>query len=157
MNERIVTLLRSSTGDNGTYGLFSTPGFQCYSAELPWRDNRRKVSCIPEGDYPVRIVQSPRFGRIYGLFNVPGRSSVLIHSGNFSGDISLGYASHVEGCILLGRQLGKLQRKDGKLQSAILVSLPTVRSFMEFMGGEPFTLSVRSTYNQPSEQGVTQP
>lgn len=143
---RRVQLIRSSRGDSGTYGLLGTPGFRCFTGELPPRDNQRGLSCIPEGEYDVRIVKSPHFGRIYGLFGVPGRTHVLMHSGNFSGDVQKGYQSHVEGCILLGSKLGRLQNKFGQLQSAVLISLPTVTSFMRHMGGDPFILAVSNTY-----------
>lgn len=116
-------------------------GFVCYTAELPWRDNARKRSCIPPGEYPCAIVKSPRFGRVYGLQGVPGRSHVLIHRGNFAGDVSRGFVSHVEGCILLGRKIGRLATPGG-LQNAVLASAPAVSAFIDHMGGEPFTLVI---------------
>lgn len=144
---RVLIGLHKATGDQGTFGALYTNGFSCKTAELPWRENRTKISHIPvDIDYEVRIVKSPRFGKVYGLFGVPGRSHVLIHSGNFSGDVALGYQSHVEGCILLGKYHGQIKNKQGAFQNAVLVSLPTVREFMRFMNDEPFRLRMENHY-----------
>lgn len=69
--------------------------FQAASLELPWNGNLRKVSCIPAGSYLVSKITSPKFGEgTFAVKNVPGRSNILIHQGN--------YTSQIEGCILLG-------------------------------------------------------
>ena len=36
----------------------------CHTMELPWRDNERRLSCIPTGVYNVVKHQSPKFGHI---------------------------------------------------------------------------------------------
>jgi hypothetical protein len=62
--------------------------------ELPWRDNNKNISCIPDGDYNVYLAKSEKFNReVYLLANVPGRSGILIHDGANKSD--------TEGCILL--------------------------------------------------------
>lgn len=69
--------------------------FQAASLELPWNANMRSVSCIPTGSYSVTKVNSPKFGTgTFIINNVPNRSSILIHPGNFT--------RQIEGCILLG-------------------------------------------------------
>jgi hypothetical protein len=134
-----ITLLRLSSNDQGTRGVLILPdGVFCNTFELPWRDNKPKVSCIPCGAYPVIEVQSPRFGKIYGVEKVPRRSVIRIHSGNLAGDTLKGLKSHVEGCILLGKRWGNI---NGQL--AIMNSRPTLRLFMEKMDMEPFTLSIQ--------------
>lgn len=133
---RDATLIRIASSDQGKKGVLYAKGFTCKTLELPWRDNRKGRSCIPSGKYKCRIRRS-RLGIVYGLIGVPGRAGVLIHSGNLAGDVELGYKSHVEGCILLGKYFGKI---DG--QAAILVSKPTVREFMQHMNNEPFILEV---------------
>ncbi len=62
--------------------------------ELSWKNNERQVSCIPVGSYVVREKFSFSFGYCFELLSVPGRSAILIHSGNFN--------SHTKGCILIG-------------------------------------------------------
>lgn len=134
---KTVRLQRLSESAAGTQGMLQTEGFSCKTLELPWRNNIRQKSCIPEGSYRCQITQSPRFGRIYGLFGTAPRANILIHSGNYAGDVDKGLKSHVQGCILLGKYFGTM---DG--QRAILLSRPTVRAFMDHMKGEPFTLVV---------------
>ena len=51
--------------------------------ELPWKDNKRRVSCIPEGVYEAIIHDSPKFGRCVWIQNVPDRSEILIHAANY--------------------------------------------------------------------------
>ena len=73
--------------------------YTCKTLELPWKNNRRGVSCIPENSYWVRkgrAEESP--SRNYDHFHVedvPNRSWILWHSGN--------YHFHIEGCILCGQ------------------------------------------------------
>lgn len=127
-----------SHSDAGTRGVLIMPeGVLCNTLELPWRDNRPSRSCIPCGEYDVALYRSPRHGRIYQVQNVPGRTYILIHSGNLAGDVDKGLKSHVEGCILLGRYFGIL-----KGQKALLCSRPAVADFMERLAGQPFRLIV---------------
>lgn len=132
-----VWLFRTSTSNQGTEGILATDGFFCKTLELPWRDNKRSISCIPAGEYIVKIRKSPKYGSIYWITNVEGRTWILIHSGNFAGDISKGFKTHVNGCILLGKKHGFL----GK-QRAILSSRITIRKFMNFMKNETFKLTI---------------
>ena len=67
------------------------------SLELPWLDNQRRVSCIPTGTYKARKHNSPKFGKSLWLQDVPNRSEILVHKGNYHFDIL--------GCILIGRFL----------------------------------------------------
>ncbi len=62
--------------------------------EEPWRNNERKISCIPEGVYTCVPHHGMKFNRVWHLQDVPGRTAILIHSGNSTADI--------EGCILVG-------------------------------------------------------
>lgn len=71
--------------------------YDCKTLELPWRDNQRRISCIPSGTYKAVKHHSPRFGRSFWVKDVPGRSEILIHSGN--------YNHHTLGCPLVGQTL----------------------------------------------------
>ena len=95
----IARLLRSPTTDQGTFGRLQFGGRSLFTTELPWRNNRQQRSCIPAGVYQVALVNSPRFGRVYGVANVPGRSHVLIHAANLGGDIDMGWQTQLQGCI----------------------------------------------------------
>lgn len=137
-----VTLVRTSTSEIGTPGILVCKGFTCHTLELPWNNNIKSFSCIPEGTYRAKFTYSPRFKRkTYELMNVPNRGSIRIHSGNFAGSIKQGYQSHVEGCILLGRKLYANGGKN-KNQWMIGTSKPTVMEFEQFMNKEPFELKV---------------
>jgi len=72
--------------------------FQCYTLELPDLDNECKVSCIPEKTYTVDKITSPKFGMCFYLNDVPGRTAILIHKGNFAA----GNSVDTLGCILPG-------------------------------------------------------
>ena len=54
----------------------------CSSIELPWIDNRKLVSCIPEGKYELIIRFSHRFQWHLQLKDVKERGLVLIHPAN---------------------------------------------------------------------------
>jgi hypothetical protein len=117
------------------------PGFSCYTLELPWRENQRNISCIPKGEYNVKIRISPKYGKVYHVKEVPNRTFILIHSGNWAGDVSKGYRSHVNGCLLLGKSRGKLAG-----QLAVLNSRLTVKRFMRYMNYQPFTLKINDGF-----------
>lgn len=134
---KTVVLQRLGETAAGTQGILQTEGFSCKTLELPWHDNLRQKSCIPPGSYRCHLTSSPKFGQAYILTGTEPRSNVLIHSGNFAGDVDAGLKSHVQGCILLGKYFGSIEG-----QQAILLSRPTVRAFMAHMGGEQFTLII---------------
>src|SRR5690606_37342915 len=54
----------------------------CYTIELPWRDNKPRVSCIPEGKYELRKRYSRRFGWHIEVMGVKDRNYILIHTAN---------------------------------------------------------------------------
>mgnify|MGYP003403097135 CR=1 FL=1 len=64
--------------------------------ELPWKNNQKKISCIPVGTYRVKRRYTSKLGNHFWLQNVPNRDYVLIHKGN--------YNFQIEGCILPGKE-----------------------------------------------------
>jgi hypothetical protein len=54
----------------------------CYTIELPWLENQKRISCIPEGEYILQKRFSPKFKWHLHLMNVPGRDLILIHPAN---------------------------------------------------------------------------
>ena len=71
------------------YGQMGTNGYLihdkevvCKTIELPWRQNKPSVSCIPEGEYKVRQRRSARFERHLEILDVPNRSFILFHPAN---------------------------------------------------------------------------
>lgn len=130
-------LLRTDRNDQGTFGIFNTNDFKCHSVELPWRDNTKRISCIPVGEYKCELILTNRYGYAYWVRDVPGRSEVLIHGGNWAGDTTRGWRTHSAGCILLGTHRGVAQD-----QKCVVISQPALRSVRQVMNNEPFLLTV---------------
>lgn len=139
-----VRLVRGPSTDQGTFGRLMFGGQVVHTVELPWRDNTRQRSCIPPGVYQCALVQSPKFGRVYGVKSVPGRSHVLIHAANLGGDVDLGWATQLHGCIAPAERLGAIRIPSGLMQRAGLVSRPALRRLMAWAGGDPFTLEIET-------------
>lgn len=137
---RQVRLIRSESDDSGTFGVISTDsGFQCYTAELPWRGNKQGESCILPGTYLVQYcpAEFPKHPNVYTLRKVKNRTAILIHKGNFAGDVHKGLKSDVEGCILLGRAIGEIGG-----QKALLSSRDAIEGFCAEMENKDFLLHV---------------
>ena len=77
-----------------TLGVLSLGTFQCFTLELPDLGNQPDISCIPAGKYEYYFRNSPKNGPVLELRDVPNRTYVQIHKGNFTRDI--------HGCILVG-------------------------------------------------------
>lgn len=80
----------------------------CKGLEPAWRDNKKKISCIPEGTYwVVKELTSPHHEYPhFRVLNVPGRDGILWHLGNYFKD--------TEACYLPGDSFGD-RNKDGVL------------------------------------------
>lgn len=135
-----LILERMETSEQGTFGKISVGGVSFFTGELPWRENKNDLSCIPEGAYLCKWTLSPRFKRFtYELVKVPKRIAIRAHSANFCGAKDKGYKFQLNGCIALGEKLGFM---DG--QKALLLSAPAVRRFEKIMNKEPFMLEIRN-------------
>ncbi len=55
---------------------------QLWTVERPWLNNRRYLSCIPEGDYPLRTFSGTRWAATIEVADVPHRSAILFHPAN---------------------------------------------------------------------------
>ena len=97
---KTYTLKRYSYTDNGTFGvLLDGKRPLVLTLEEPWLENKRNVSCIPEGRYKCVPHNGFKYKDTWKLLDVPGRSAILIHVGNTILD--------TEGCILVGRGLNE--------------------------------------------------
>lgn len=80
--------------------------FKCRTLELAWLDNQSNVSCIPEGFYDVVPRTSPKYGSHLHISEVPNRSLILIHYGNYAGSMNPNTGrSDIRGCVLVGEKL----------------------------------------------------
>lgn len=134
---RELTLVRVDFSSQGSFGFMIVGSVCFYTGELPWRNNSVGLSCIPKGSYTCEWTRSPRFGWVYGVLSVPGRSAVLIHAMNFLGDIKRGLKADSRGCIGLGFGLGVMQG-----QRAILNSRLAMQVFHREMVKQPFKLTI---------------
>jgi hypothetical protein len=96
--------------------------FECKTLELGWHDNVQKKSCILSGTYTVLRHTSPKFGNTFHVTNVPGRSEILIHHGNYQQDTT--------GCILVGQDFADID-KNGTVD--ITYSKHTMNKLLEVM------------------------
>ena len=94
----------------------------CVTLELPWRDNQRNISCIPDGVYDAVKYVSPTYGLTIKIINVPGRSDILLHYGN--------YKRNTQGCILIARSYGDSTEQD---EGMICNSKVVYRQFQEII------------------------
>lgn len=134
-----LILKREPSKAYGTFGVITLPdGKQFDTLELPDKDNQKQISSIPKGTYQCKIVNSPKFGRVYGVLSVPNRSNILIHAGNYGGDVSKGYRSDIQGCILLGKARSQLNN-----QPVVTNSKVALKEFMTALDGKSFDLEIR--------------
>ena len=54
----------------------------CNTIELPWLQNQRHISCIPEGRYELVKQFAPKYGLHLLVLDVKGRDGILIHPAN---------------------------------------------------------------------------
>lgn len=136
-----VNLVRLISSDEGTFGSLILGDLRLATAELPWEGNTKGESCIPLGRYVCVWHNSPKFGNCYHVTDVPGRSHVLIHAGNFAGN-EPAWQSDVEGCILLGERRGVMKNKKGKQQRCVLSSKIALQTFHAATGRSDFELRI---------------
>ncbi len=126
-------LIRIAYLDKSTFGVLlenKTPF--CLTLERPWLENKRSVSCIPEGTYLCYRVNSPKFGDTFEVTEVPERSHILFHKGNLADD--------THGCILLGEQYEPLGG-----ENAVVVSGKAFKEFKDKLKGkDQFILTIES-------------
>jgi hypothetical protein len=91
-----MEIIRFKRSDEVTLGRLLHEGLSLYTVERPWLDNKAFVSCIPDGNYRIKRVDSPRFGKnMWEVAEVPNRTHILLHTAN--------YPHNVKGCIGLGK------------------------------------------------------
>ena len=94
-----LLIIREIFTEVSTIGKLSLNGeWLCDTLELPYRNNQRSISCIPAGQYKVRLRtarESATRNYLHLLVeDVKDRTYILFHRGNVSKD--------TRGCILVG-------------------------------------------------------
>lgn len=103
---------------------------QYATSELMWAHNDRHVSCIPPGwgetaVYKWKRHDSPTHGECIWIPDVPGRSEILIHAGNFLSD--------TEGCVLVGQEFSDL---NGDGITDVARSRDALEELLDYVGDE---------------------
>lgn len=133
-----MTVVRHTWGNAAVLGRIYVGGKAvAYTLEPPWLGNQPNVSCVPCGVYAWDLLPSPRFGRdLIELSDVPGRSEILIHPGNYPRD--------TQGCILLGLGLDEKlpavwqsRKAVSKLHDALAGATSGTITILDARGGTP--------------------
>jgi hypothetical protein len=106
----VVLILTRTYFPDGTNGKLECRGkLICKTIELPWKNNERRVSCIPEGKYILEKRYSLKYKWHIHVTGVQNRSLILFHPANNA-------IKELNGCIapvtkISGPGLGLLSRK----------------------------------------------
>ena len=106
----MVLILKRNYFPEGTNGKLECEGkLICNTIELPWKNNERRVSCVPEGKYFLSKRYSKKHQWHIEVRNVAGRSGILFHPANNA-------LKELNGCIapvtkISGAGLGLMSRK----------------------------------------------
>jgi len=116
-----------------TLGKLSIDDNVFWIAERPWRGNKKEISCIPSGTYTCKRYISKRFGETFEVTEVPNRTYILFHVGNFPEKDS-------HGCLLVGSSLMPNA-------PAVASSKNAMTKFREILKDvESFELRIQETY-----------
>ena len=125
-----LELTRIAYREKSTLGILKIDNFECFTLELPWLENLKNISCIPEGNYIYKKRLSPSKNiTVIELIGVENRSYIQIHPGN--------YTRQIQGCILPGLGLKDIDN-DG-----IFDVMNSTSAFNEIMVLAPDTGNIR--------------
>ena len=130
-----LLLIRDTFSKNSVIGeLFLNGERMCDTLENPWINNKKNVSCIPRGEYKVRL-RLPRESATRNYIHllvqdVPNRDWILFHRGNTSKD--------TRGCILVG--LGSQQ----DFVSNSVLAMDLLIKEVIHLGGENINLIIKN-------------
>jgi hypothetical protein len=124
----MILFLTRTYFPEGTNGKLMCEGkLLCNTIELPWKNNEKRVSCIPEGRYFIRKRYSQKFKWHLEVVDVKNRSYILFHPANNA-------LQELNGCIapvtkLSGPGLGLMSRKAfEKLKTFVYAALDSKES-----------------------------
>ena len=101
----MITLIRFFKKDF-TLGILTKDNNIFFTLELPFKDNQKNISCIKSGIYNIIKWKSPKHGDCLKICDVPNRTNILIHAGN--------YLKDTKGCILIGEMI----KNDGTIYNS---------------------------------------
>ena len=104
------------------------------SLERGWQDNKSNISCVPVGNYELKLEYSPKFEKsLWELKGVPGRSECKFHAANFWRQLN--------GCIALGVDFDYI---DGDDDLDITSSRDTMEFFHDKMEGNEARVVIKN-------------
>lgn len=124
-----ITVARSHLA-GATVGFCDLPSGRLQTLELPWRDNERNKSCIPEGTYIATRDETGDY-RYYKITGVPNRSDIELHPAN---DVH-----ELRGCTAFG-----LTRKPDSI--GVYSSKKALQKLLQYCGDDDFLITYR-TFN----------
>ena len=130
-----LLIIRDTFTKKSTIGkLFINGESFCDTLENPYINNERNISCIPEGQYNVRLRlarESATRDYLHLLVqDVPDRDWILFHRGN--------YPSQTKGCILVGNG-----RKQDVVENSRLAMDLVIKEILN-LGGENINLIIKN-------------
>ena len=130
-----LLIIRDTFTENSTIGkLFINGESFCDTLENPYINNQRNISCIPEGQYKVRLRlarESATRDYLHLLVqDVPNRDWILFHRGNTAKDTS--------GCILVGNG-----RQQDIVENSRLAMDLVIKEILN-LGGENINLIIKN-------------
>ncbi len=109
----------------GELDLVDPVGFtfrQGVTLELPWRNNEKLYSCIPNGKYVWYWMTHKKFGECISIPYVKGRDGILAHVGN--------RPDETFGCILIGKSF--LHTEEGVVLSQSKLAFQSLKKTLVF-------------------------
>ena len=145
------------SGADGSFGLYiSDSGFKTAMGARP--QGAAIHPPPPFGTWLTKLVQSPEWynrgsdfglgrGMVYELQDIPGRSHIQIHPGNWMVPIrTTTDTEHYQtlGCLLPGAQVANIvvPPPDGRTLRGVTASVTVVKALYADMGGNPFMLAI---------------
>lgn len=133
----MVLVLNRQYFPEGTNGQLKCEGqFICHTIELPWKNNEKSVSCIPEGEYFISKRYSTKYQWHLEVMAVQNRSLILFHPANHA-------LTELRGCIapvtkLSGSGQGLLSRRAfAKLKRLVFKALEENESVLLIVESTP--------------------
>ena len=127
-----MVVLQRTYYSQGTHGVLLVNGEEiCHTIELPWLQNKRQVSCIPEGSYKLRKRYNAKFKWHLVLETVKGRDGILIHPANDAKKELLGCIAPVQYHTGIGK--GVYSRRSLDLLLMKLDGVLTTKEWVPFV------------------------
>ena len=132
-----LLLLRTYYPD-GTNGVLQfNNSFVCYTIELPWLNNAKEHSCIPEGKYRLRLRYTKRLMTHLLVQGVKDRDLILIHPANDA-------LKELKGCIAPVTKL----TGPGKGDASKMAMEKVKELYFSYADDEPIFITIKNSKNE---------